>query len=95
LGKIAYRLNLLAGFFLPLVSIGGLLGMNVDFPYFIRPLFWIICIGGLFVGGLLLWLVGRQTGDSKDQKLLADVGRFAVGIGKNVLIKAKGAAARR
>jgi Mg2+ and Co2+ transporter CorA len=66
LGRIAYRLNLLAGFFLPLVALGGLFGMNVDLPEFVRPLFWIIVVSGLFVGGLLLWMVGRQTGKLAD-----------------------------
>jgi len=66
LGRIAYRLNLLAGFFLPLVALGGLFGMNVDLPEFIRPLFWIIVVSGLVVGGVLLWMVGRQTGKLAD-----------------------------
>lgn len=66
LGRIAYRLNLLAGFFLPLVALGGLFGMNVDLPDFVRPMFWGIFIGGMMVGGVLLWLVGRQTGKSAD-----------------------------
>jgi hypothetical protein len=85
LGKIAYRLNLLAGFFLPLVSIGGLLGMNVDFPYFVRPLFWSVCFGGLLIGGLLLWLVGRQTGETAEygahRKILAGMGKVAGALG--------------
>jgi hypothetical protein len=66
LNRIAFRLNLLAGFFLPLVALGGLFGMNVDLPEFVKPMFWGILLGGLTVGGVLLWLVGRQTGKSSD-----------------------------
>lgn len=66
LNRIAFRLNLLAGFFLPLVALGGLFGMNVDLPEFTKPLFWGILFGGLSVGGFLLWMVGRGTGRSSD-----------------------------
>ena len=66
LNRIAFRLNLLAGFFLPLVALGGLFGMNVDLPGFIRHLFWGIVFLGLAIGGVLLWLVGRNTGRSSD-----------------------------
>lgn len=66
LNRIAFRLNLLAGFFLPLVALAGLFGMNVDLPEFAKPMFWGIFLGGLVIGGLLLWLVGRQTGKSSD-----------------------------
>ena len=62
LNKIAFRLNLLAGFFLPLVALGGLFGMNVDLPDFVDGWFWIIFCGGLTLGGTLVWLVGRKTG---------------------------------
>lgn len=61
LNGIAFRLNLLAGFFLPLVAFGGLFGMNVDIPAFMKPMFWVILFLGITVGGGLLWLVGRQT----------------------------------
>ncbi|MBK1882458.1 hypothetical protein JIN85_08530 [Luteolibacter pohnpeiensis] len=64
LGKIAYRLNLLAGFFLPLVAFAGLFGMNVRLPQFIQPMFWGIFFGGLIVGGLLLWFVSREPKQS-------------------------------
>ncbi|TAE76388.1 MAG: hypothetical protein EAZ84_07520 [Verrucomicrobia bacterium] len=63
LNKIAFRLNLLAGFFLPLVALGGLFGMNVDLPDFVQGWFWVIFFGGLVTGGTLVWLVGRKTGD--------------------------------
>lgn len=63
LGKIAYRLNLLAGFFLPLVALGGLFGMNIERW---NGLFWAVFIFGMFVGGLLLWAVGRGTGTHSD-----------------------------
>lgn len=66
LNRIAFRLNLLAGFFLPLVAFGGLFGMNVDLPEFVKPMFWAILFGGVLVGLLLLWLVGHQTGKSAD-----------------------------
>lgn len=66
LNRIAFRLNLLAGFFLPLVALGGLFGMNVDLPSFTKPLFWVIVVTGLFVGAILLYLVGRQTGRKSD-----------------------------
>lgn len=66
LGRIAFRLNLLAGFFLPVVAIGGLLGMNVRLPDFLMPMFWGIFFGGMAVGGVLVWMVGRQTGKGAD-----------------------------
>lgn len=77
LGKIAYRLNLLAGFFLPLVALGGIFGMNVSMPGFVRPLFWGIVLGGLIVGGVLLWLVGRQ---GEDSERLARLRKLVLGV---------------
>lgn len=68
LGRIAYRLNLLAGFFLPLVALGGLLGMNVDLPGFVQPLFWLIFIGGLAFGGVLVWIVANDTGKGSEDE---------------------------
>lgn len=68
LGKIAYRLNLLAGFFLPLVAMGGLFGMNVNLPGFVKGWFWLVFFGGLMIGGLLLWAVGRDTGKSSEDE---------------------------
>jgi Mg2+ and Co2+ transporter CorA len=62
LNKIAFRLNLLAGFFLPLVALGGLFGMNVDLPDFVQGWFWLIFFGGLTVGAGLVWLVSHKTG---------------------------------
>jgi Mg2+ and Co2+ transporter CorA len=62
LNKIAFRLNLLAGFFLPLVAFGGLFGMNVRLPGFVDGWFWLIFFGGLATGGTLVWLVSRKTG---------------------------------
>lgn len=62
LNKIAFRLNLLAGFFLPLVALGGLFGMNVDLPDFVNGWFWLIFCGGLLMGGSLVWMVSRKTG---------------------------------
>lgn len=66
LNRIAFRLNLLAGFFLPLVALGGIFGMNVNLPDFVKPLFWVILFCGLLVGAGLLYLVGRQTGRHSD-----------------------------
>jgi Mg2+ and Co2+ transporter CorA len=66
LNRIAFRLNLLAGFFLPLVAFGGLFGMNVDLPEFVKPMFWVILLGGISIGILLLWIVGQRTGKSSD-----------------------------
>lgn len=60
LGNILFKLNLVTGFFLPLVALGGLFGMNVNLPDFIRGLFWWIFFGGLMVGGMLLWYVARE-----------------------------------
>lgn len=62
LNKIAFRLNLLAGFFLPLVALGGLFGMNVKLPEFVQGWFWLIFFGGLTVGACLVWLVSNKTG---------------------------------
>lgn len=68
LSRIAFRLNLLAGFFLPLVALGGLFGMNVDIPKFMLPvpMFWVIVCCGILIGAGLLWAVGRQTGKNSD-----------------------------
>ena len=60
LGNILFKLNLVTGFFLPLVAFGGLFGMNVDLPDFARGMFWWIFLGGLTVGGGLLWFVSRE-----------------------------------
>ena len=71
LNRIAFRLNLLAGFFLPLVALAGLFGMNVDLPEFVKPMFWAILLGGLVIGLGLLYLVGHKTGswfDMDDDK---------------------------
>lgn len=68
LGKIAFRMNLLAGFFLPLMAFSGLFGMNVTIPGFMEPMFWGIFIVGIGTGAMLLWLVGRQTGKAAEFK---------------------------
>lgn len=62
LGNTLFKLNLVTGFFLPLVALGGLFGMNVDLPDIVRGMFWWIFFGGLFVGGALLWYVSRERG---------------------------------
>lgn len=66
LNRIAFRLNLLAGFFLPLVALGGLFGMNVEIPHFVHKGFWGIIFCGLFIGATILFMVGRQTGRKAD-----------------------------
>jgi Mg2+ and Co2+ transporter CorA len=66
LGRIAFRMNLLAGFFMPVMALSGLFGMNVAIPEFARPFFWGILVAGMVIGGVLLWLVGRQTGSRAD-----------------------------
>ena len=65
LNTIAFRLNLMAGFFLPLVGIGALLGMNVEIPEFVQSWFWGIFFGGLGLGIAVLLMVGWKTGGSK------------------------------
>jgi Mg2+ and Co2+ transporter CorA len=60
LGNILFKLNLVTGFFLPLVALGGLFGMNVDIPDFVQGMFWWIFFGGLMVGGGLLWYVAKE-----------------------------------
>ncbi len=60
LSNILFKLNLVTGFFLPLVALGGLFGMNVDLPDFTRGMFWWIFFGGLGVGGALLWHVAKE-----------------------------------
>src|SRR5690606_29193400 len=62
LGNILFKLNLVTGFFLPLVALGGLFGMNVDLPDFVQGWFWLIFCGGLLTGGTLVWIVSRNTG---------------------------------
>lgn len=66
LARLGFRLNLLAGFFLPLVALGGLMGMNVKLPHFVMNGFWMIFLGGLIFGILILLIVGYKTGESSD-----------------------------
>lgn len=61
LNRIVFRLNLLAGFFLPLVALGGLFGMNVDLPEFVRHLFWVIVLVGLAAGGVFLFYARKKA----------------------------------
>ncbi|MGJ8633674.1 MAG: CorA family divalent cation transporter [Luteolibacter sp.] len=60
LEKILFRLSLLNGFFLPLVALGSLFGMNVKLPGFVDGLFWLIFVAGLLFGAGLLWYVVRN-----------------------------------
>lgn len=66
LGRIAFRMNLLAGFFMPLMALSSLFGMNVGIPSFAQTLFWGILLLGMAIGGAILWLVGRKTGRGAD-----------------------------
>jgi hypothetical protein len=68
LARLGYRLNLLAGFFLPLVALGGLMGMNVELPAFVQGAFWFIFFGGLIMGGLILFVVGYKTGQNNQDR---------------------------
>jgi Mg2+ and Co2+ transporter CorA len=61
LSRIAFRLNLVAGFSLPLVALGGLLGMNVELPGWLRGAFWAVVLTGMALGGVVLVLVGKDT----------------------------------
>ncbi len=65
-GRIAFRMNLLMGFFLPLMALSGVLGMNVRIPGLLVPWFWGVLALGMTMGGALLWLVGRGTGHHRD-----------------------------
>lgn len=66
LSRIAFRLNLLTGFFLPFVAIGGVLGMNVKLPAFLNHGFWWIVGLASIAGVILLVAVGRNTGRRAD-----------------------------
>lgn len=68
LGRILFRLNLLAGFFLPLVALGGLLGMNVELPGFLERAFWLLVLGGAAVGLGLLALVALVNRGRSDEE---------------------------
>jgi len=68
LARLGFRLNLLAGFFLPLVALGGLMGMNVELPAFVNGGFWFIFFGGLIMGGLILFAVGYKTGQHEQNR---------------------------
>ena len=60
LGTILLKLNLVTGFFLPLVAFGSLFGMNLNLPHFVADMFWWILLGALMVGGLLLWFISKD-----------------------------------
>jgi Mg2+ and Co2+ transporter CorA len=48
------------------MALSWLFGMNVMIPGFAQPSFWGILVLGMSIGGVLLWLVGRQTGRRAD-----------------------------
>lgn len=66
-GRIAFRMNLLMGFFLPLMALSGLLGMNVHIPEFVKPWFWGVLGLGISLGAILLTLVGYRTGNPEEE----------------------------
>jgi hypothetical protein len=66
LNRTVFRLNLLAGFFLPLVALAGIFGMNVKLPGFSENMFWIILVIGILTGGGILYYARTQT--RKDQE---------------------------
>jgi len=72
LGKIAFRMNLLVGFFLPLMAFSGLFGMHPQIAALQDPWFWGIVAGGIATAALLLWLVARQTRRDADFKRKRD-----------------------
>ena len=61
LRKNAFRLNLLAGFFLPLMALGSWCGVNAKLPAVTGPLLAGIFLGGIATAALLPWFIGRQT----------------------------------
>ncbi|MDP0491936.1 MAG: CorA family divalent cation transporter [Verrucomicrobiota bacterium JB023] len=60
LNKILFRLNLLAGFFLPVVALSGLFGMNVNLPPFVRNSFYVILSLGLLAGVMTVTFATRK-----------------------------------
>lgn len=60
LSKIAFRLCLLEGIFLPVVALGGLTAMNVHPSGWVKAAFWALFFLGLAPGGLLLWVTWRD-----------------------------------
>ena len=66
LEHILFKLNLVTGFFLPLVALGGLFGMNLNIPDFLKGMFWWVLFGGLAVGGFLLWYVAKSGRNGHD-----------------------------
>lgn len=66
LSRIAFRMNLLAGFFLPMMALSGLLGMNVKIPDGAQPYFWGVVAAGLVIGAVLLLVLAHNTGRNAD-----------------------------
>jgi hypothetical protein len=60
LNVIVYRLNLMAGLFLPLLALASLFGMNVEIPDALQGWFWWIVLVGLGLGCVVLFLVGWE-----------------------------------
>jgi hypothetical protein len=50
------------------VALGGLMGMNVNLPKFVMNGFWMIFLGGLIFGVLILFVVGYKTGESSEEE---------------------------
>lgn len=66
LSRTAFRLNLLAGFFLPVMALASIFGMNVKLPGSPGYMFWPIILGGLAIGMGILFLVGQKKWDAKE-----------------------------
>lgn len=66
LGKIAFRMNLMAGFFLPLMAMSSLFGMNVTIPHYMVPWFWGILGTGILTGAAILWFVAVKSGKNAE-----------------------------
>jgi hypothetical protein len=60
--KLVFWMSLVAGFFLPLIAVSTLLGMQVPIPAAMRPLFWGLFLLGFAAATLWLWRIGCQTG---------------------------------
>jgi hypothetical protein len=66
LNRTVFRLNLLAGFFLPLVALAGIFGMNVNLPGFMHNKFWLILLIGVLTGGAILYYARTKTRNDRE-----------------------------
>jgi hypothetical protein len=68
LDKNVFRVSLVLGFFLPLLVLSSLCGMQVTIPASMRPWFWGLLLTGLAAGTLWLWRAGRQADPAPDRE---------------------------